>query len=280
MISPLLCAAPRGKVCWWRHGEADGQRGERGEDGSLFETCYPILRVSFFGMKILLQREEIHTMTGSSSPSGDQTPDVRMTLNRLEAAVPDPSGSQSGDGASPPQDPSAPGRSGGGRRAPRECGPLGLRIGADGTWFFQGSPIGRKELVKLFSTVLSRDDQGVYWMTTPAEHGTVEVDDAPFVAVELDVSGTGPDQIIRFRTNVDDWIEVDADHPLRVEEDPETGQPSPYVYVRRGLDAKIARSVFYDLVERGVPAPDSIMEDGKDGIGVWSKGRFFLLGTL
>ena len=181
-----------------------------------------------------------------------------------------------------------------------ECGSFGMRIGADGTWYYQGSPIGRKPLVKLFSTVLSRDEDGVFWLTTPVEHGTIEVEDAPFIAVEMviDQAEAGTDQVIRFRTNLDDWVEVDDDHPLRVVHDDATGEPSPYVYVRKGLEAKIARSVYYDLVTlavegkgpdhkgdqdaataSGVTSEDPSTPTG-DVVGVWSKGSFFPLGTI
>jgi hypothetical protein len=156
---------------------------------------------------------------------------------------------------------------------------LGIRIKADGTWFYQGSPIGRKELVKLFSTVLSLDEEGVYWMTTPAEHGTVEVDDAPFVAVEMVVEGPpGAEQTIRLRTNLDDWIELDQDHPLRVTINPETSEPGPYVMVRKGLEAKVGRAVFYQMVEQAVEAPQKDAT-AEDVIGLWSKGLFFPLGS-
>ncbi len=173
-----------------------------------------------------------------------------------------------------------------------ECGSFGMRIGADGTWYYQGSPIGRKPLVKLFATVLSRDDDGVYWLTTPVEHGTIEVEDAPFVAVEMVVDqddDTAPDgarQVIRFRTNLDDWVEVDDDHPLRVVHDDATGEPSPYVYIRKGLEAKIARSVYYDLVALAVEGKGAAgqgaveLKTTGDIVGVWSKGSFFPLGTI
>lgn len=167
-----------------------------------------------------------------------------------------------------------------------ECGSFGMRIAADGTWYYQGSPIGRKPLVKLFATVLSRDADGVYWLTTPVEHGTIEVEDAPFVAVEMvvDQAAAGHDQVIRFRTNLDDWVEVDDDHPLRVVHDDATGEPSPYVYVRKGLEAKIARSVYYDLVALAVEGKGTADQGGQDTegdvVGVWSKGSFFPLGTI
>ncbi len=165
----------------------------------------------------------------------------------------------------------ARGRPGG----PRPCGDLDMRIGRDGTWFYHGSPIGRNRLVKLFAHVLRRDREGVYWLETPAEKGRIEVDDAPFVAVELTVSGAGEGQGLCFRTNLDDAVTADADHPIHITFDRETGEPSPYIHVRDGLDALIARPVYYELVALGV---DETVEDERL-YGVWSKGHFFRLGT-
>ena len=170
----------------------------------------------------------------------------------------------------------------GGARRPRPddevCGDLDIRIARDGTWFYRGSPIGRKPLVRLFSTVLKRDAEGQYWLETPVERGRIEVEDAPFTAVELTAEGDGRDRTLTFRTNVDDMVIVDAAHPIRVEHDPETGEPSPYVRVRDELDALILRPVFYHLVELGEERP---AEEG-DGtlFGVWSRGAFFPLGRL
>ncbi len=151
-----------------------------------------------------------------------------------------------------------------------------IRIGRDGTWYYRGSPIDRKPLVKLFSTVIQRDEQGDYWLVTPAERGRIQVDDAPFTAVELDVAGSGRDQVLRFRTNVDDWVEAGPDHPLRVSEAPGTGEPSPYILIRDNLEALIVRTVYYQMVERAVEG----QIDGTDYLGLWSKGRFFPLGRL
>jgi hypothetical protein len=151
-----------------------------------------------------------------------------------------------------------------------------IRIARDGTWYHRGSPIGRKPLVKLFSTVIQRDEQGDYWLVTPAERGRIQVDDAPFTAVELDVAGSGRDQLLRFRTNVDDWVEAGPDHPLRVSEAPGTGEPSPYILVRDNLEALIVRTVYYQMVEHAVEA----RVDETDHLGLWSKGTFFPLGRL
>ena len=157
-----------------------------------------------------------------------------------------------------------------------ECGDFDIRIARDGTWFHQGSPIRRLALAKLFSTVLRREGDGSYWLVTPVERGRIIVEDAPFVAVELDATGEGKDQVISFRTNLDHSVTLGDDHPLRVETDPATGEPSPYVTVRPGLEARLARSVFYHLVALG--ADETI--DGNPAFGVWSTGRFFPLGDL
>ncbi|MEE8202960.1 MAG: DUF1285 domain-containing protein [Alphaproteobacteria bacterium] len=162
------------------------------------------------------------------------------------------------------------------RREPVLCGDFDMRIARDGTWFYHGSPIGRKPLVKLFASVLSRDEGGEYWLTTPAEKGRIAVDDAPFVAVELTVGGRGPAQCLRFRTNIDDEVTADADHPLRVAYDAKSDEPAPYVLVRGRLEALIARPVFYQLVELGVEE----VVDGDQLYGVWSAGCFFPLGRL
>lgn len=156
------------------------------------------------------------------------------------------------------------------------CGDFDMRIGRDGTWFYQGSPITRKPLVKLFSTVLSRDAAGDYWLITPVERGRIAVDDAPFTAVEWQADGEGRDQVLRFRTNLDDWVEAGPEHPIRVEHDPQSGAPRPYVLVRDNLEALILRSVFYQLVE----AAAECRVEGTVYLGVWSGGAFFPLGAL
>ena len=156
------------------------------------------------------------------------------------------------------------------------CGDFGIRIGRDGTWYYHGSPIGRKPLVKLFSTILRRDDEGRYWLITPVEKGLIEVDDVPFVAVEMTAEGSGDDQTVTLRTNLDDYVVVDAAHPLRVEEDPVSGEPSPYVLVRDNLEARLARAVYYHLVEIG----EERQLDGETVFGIQSGGQFFRLGSL
>ena len=181
---------------------------------------------------------------------------------------------QTQTGEAKPQPPTTSAADGKAVSLPDLCGDFSMRIDRNGTWYYRGSPIGRHALVKLFSTVLRRDQDGLYWLTTPVENGRIEVDDSPFVGVELIVEGEGRNQIIRFRTNVDDVVVLDAAHALRVVQDPASGEPRPYVHVRKGLEARLARTVYYHLVEIG-----EIADDG-DTFGVWSCGQFFSLGSL
>ncbi|MEX2453676.1 MAG: DUF1285 domain-containing protein [Rhodospirillaceae bacterium] len=166
-----------------------------------------------------------------------------------------------------------PARPGGG---PQMCGDIDIRISRNGAWHYMGSPIGRKPLVKLFASVLQRDESGEFWLVTPAEMCRIRVDDAPFTAVEMTVAGSGEGQTLHFRTNVDENVTVGPDHPLRVDIDPETGEPAPYVAVRDGLDALIVRSVFYDLVELAREAETSA---GR-ALVVRSRGTDFTIGML
>lgn len=154
---------------------------------------------------------------------------------------------------------------------PPFCGDLDIRIARDGTWFYLGTPIGRAPLVRLFAGILKLEG-GRYFLVTPVEKVGIRVDDAPFVAVDFRVEGAGtPDQAITFVTNVEDEVTAGADTPIRVERDPATGEPAPYVMVRRGLEARIDRKSFYRLVEIGEHAP----HDGADWFGVRSGGVFF-----
>lgn len=151
---------------------------------------------------------------------------------------------------------------------PPFCGDLDMRIARDGTWYYQGTPINRHGLVRLFSTILRKDGDR-YFLVTPVEKVGITVDDAPFVAVDFERDGEGEGQNLRFETNVGDHVTAGPDHPIRVERDPETGEPSPYVHVRAGLDALIDRKSFYRLVEIG---------DRRDGwFGLWSGGAFFAM---
>lgn len=155
------------------------------------------------------------------------------------------------------------------------CGDFDIRIARDGMWFYHGTPITRKPLVRLFASVLQRDEQGQYWLQTPVEKGRIRVDDAPFLAVELAVSGEGRSQELAFRTTLDDWVVAGPDHQIRVTSDIAAAGPRPYIHIRAGLEALIARPVFYQLVELG-----ESMAETPAAYGVWSRGQFFALGSV
>ncbi len=166
-------------------------------------------------------------------------------------------------------------------RVRAECGDLPFLIKRDGTWMYQGTPINRKELVCLFSGVLKREADGSFWLETPAERGKIEVEDAPFVAVEMDWTGDERDQVLTFRTNIDQMITAGPDHPIRVAHDLLTCEPTPYLNIRPGagsapVEARISRAVYYELVALAVPG----MLRGRRVLGVWSCGAFFSLGDL
>ena len=149
---------------------------------------------------------------------------------------------------------------------PPHCGDLDMRIARDGTWFYLGTPIGRPELVRLFSTILRKDGDD-YVLVTPVEKVGITVEDAPFVAVDFTREG----EALVFETNVGDRVAAGPEHPIRVERDAETGEPSPYVHVRADLEALIDRKSFYRLVEQGERAS----HDGEEWFGVRSEGAFF-----
>ncbi|MCQ0091777.1 DUF1285 domain-containing protein [Roseovarius sp. M141] len=191
-----------------------------------------------------------------------------MSENKITTASPPPSAAPSAEGIAaavkaaqkgrglPPVD----------TWNPEFCGDLDMRIARDGTWFYLGTPIGRPELVRLFSTILRKDGDD-YVLVTPVEKVGITVDDAPFVAVDFEVDGTGTDQRLTFLTNVGDSTIAGPDAPIRVERDPETGEPSPYVLVRANLEALIDRKSFYRLVEIGA--------HHEGWFGLWSDGMFF-----
>lgn len=160
-----------------------------------------------------------------------------------------------------------------GNARPRDCGHFDIHIDRNGSWFYRGTPINRASLMRLFGTVLTRDAAGAYWLTTPAERGRITVEDAPFLAVELDRSGAGRDQRLTFRTNLGDSVTADAAHRLRIETDPVHGGPRPYILVRNGLDARVVRPVFYELV--ALAGEERVGRTTQ--FGVWSKGTFFRL---
>ena len=149
---------------------------------------------------------------------------------------------------------------------PPFCGDLDMRIARDGTWFYLGTPIGRAPLVKLFSSILRKDGDD-YFLVTPVEKVGITVEDAPFVAVDFEVTEAGLD----FVTNVGDHALAGPDHPIRVTRDPETGEPSPYVLIRRNLEALIDRKSFYRLVDLG----ETDAHEGADWFGIRSGGMFF-----
>lgn len=165
--------------------------------------------------------------------------------------------------------------SGGNFGLPPVCGDFNIRIDRNGTWYYQNSPIGRIALAKLFATVLRRDEDGVYWLTTPVENGRIEVEDVPFVAVEMMSEGEGRRRRVSFRTNLDDVVVLGPDHPLRMAPVKGDGEPAPYIHVRRNLEARLARSVYYHLVELSEPA-----DNDSDTLGIWSSGQFFPIGQV
>jgi len=151
---------------------------------------------------------------------------------------------------------------------PSHCGDSAMRIARDGTWYHEGSPIGRPAMVRLFSTILRREPDGGFVLVTPAEKLDIEVEDAPFVAVELKAEGEGDRRSLAFRLNTGDVIVAGPEHPLRFEEG--SGGPHPYIEVRAGLDALIARPVYYELAALA-------LAEGGEPPGLWSRGVFFAL---
>lgn len=163
---------------------------------------------------------------------------------------------------------------------PRESLDIDLRIRADGQWLYRGSAIARLGLVKLFSSILRLEEDGRHYLITPQVKYPVVVEDAPFQAVELRRQGATRAQNLFFRTNVDDVVLADRDHPIRVPTDAVRGQPSPRIEVRDGLQAKICRSVYYELAQLLEPADSDA--DGGDGhiLGVYSAAQFFPFGKI
>lgn len=147
-------------------------------------------------------------------------------------------------------------------------GKIDIRIARDGTWFHEGGEIRRPGLVRLFASILRRDGEE-YVLVTPVERVGITVDDAPFVAQDVEITGTGRDLALTFHTNVGDIAPAGPDHPIRVEIDADTGEPSPYVLVRANLEALIDRKTFYRIVEKGT--------EHEGWFGIWSRGRFFPL---
>ncbi len=156
---------------------------------------------------------------------------------------------------------------------PPHCGEIDIRIDRDGRWRHEGSPIGRDALVRLFSSVLRKDPDGFY-LVTPAEKLKIVVDDAPFIAVEVDRVGDG----LRFLTNIGDWVEAGPEHLIRVETNPQNGEPAPYIHVRGGLEARMTRPVFYALVDMAQVEADTT--PARNRLVVHSNGMAFSLGSI
>jgi hypothetical protein len=168
-------------------------------------------------------------------------------------------------------------------RLQRQCGDMPFLVKRDGTWLYRGSPIGRKELVCLFSSVLTRDEAGDYFLETPVERGRIQVEDTPWIAIEMDWRRCdgGRNQCLSFRTNVDQVVTAGPEHRLRVAHNALTCEPVPYIHIRDGqgshaLEARISRPVYYELVAVAVPG----CVQGVPKLGVWSCGVFFPLGDL
>mgnify|MGYP006191158677 CR=1 FL=1 len=157
---------------------------------------------------------------------------------------------------------------------PPFCGEIDMRIGSDGTWYYQDSPIQRPAMVKLFSSVLRLDEDQHYYLVTPAEKVRIRVDDFPLAAQLLEAEGRAEQQKLTFITNTDERIVADKEHPIIVDEDGD-GNPHPHLLCRTNLHALIARNVFYQLAELAEPGP----WEGQEVMGVWSGGIFFRLGT-
>ncbi|MBB5726773.1 hypothetical protein FHS97_002721 [Sphingomonas endophytica] len=151
---------------------------------------------------------------------------------------------------------------------PAHCGDSEMRIARDGTWYHQGAPITRPAMVRAFSRILRRESDGGYVLVTPVEKLDIAVEDAPFVAVEMKAEGEGRDATLAFRLNTGELVTASATHPLRFAE--QADGPHPYLHVRGGLEALIARPVYYELAERALAGDDA-------GPGVWSAGTFFAL---
>lgn len=153
---------------------------------------------------------------------------------------------------------------------PPFCGDIDMRIARDGTWFYLGTPIGRPGLVKLFSSIIKREGDD-YFLVTPVEKVRIIVDDAPFLAIDLETDGTGHNQRVTFATQVGDTATAGEANPLRVERDPATGEPSPYILIRANLEALIDRKSFYRLID----LCQHTQHQGGDWFGLWSAGVFF-----
>jgi len=153
---------------------------------------------------------------------------------------------------------------------PDHCGDSDMRIARDGTWFHMGSPIGRLPMVRLFSTILRREPDGSFVLVTPVEKLSIEVEDAPFQAIEMKAEGEGEAMKLAFRLNTDELVTAGPEHALRFEAKETEAGPRPYLHVRRGLEALVSRNVYYELAQIA-------LANGSTPPGVWSNGAFFAL---
>jgi uncharacterized protein len=200
-------------------------------------------------------RQERAEKKGCTMSEGEAGSTAAAGLSGLEALLK----AQAGDRPPPVE-----------RWNPPYCGDIGMAIRRDGTWIYQNSPIGRKPLVRLFSRVLRRDADDRFYLVTPVEKIDIAVEDAPFLAVEMEVSGSGREQSLVFRTNVDDVVACGPDHPLRFETEAGSGGLKPYLHVRGRLEALVTRALYYDLVELAVTGE-------ADRLGIWSNGHFYVM---
>ncbi|WEX07925.1 DUF1285 domain-containing protein [Chelativorans sp. AA-79] len=201
---------------------------------------------------VTMARENTHGRTGSG--------DLAKAADAASLSALVSRAARAGKGAAPVE-----------RWNPPFCGDLDMEIRADGTWFYLGTPIGRMPLVQLFSSVLRKDEDGKAYLVTPVEKVGIRVEDAPFIAVEMAVTGEGEARVLTFRTNVGDVVEAGPDHPIRFEEEPATGGVKPYILVRGRLEALVARSVMYELVDLG----EEVEVGGRPMFAVRSKGAVF-----
>ncbi len=186
-------------------------------------------------------------------------PDQNAMQSLMQAAE-----SAAGEGGYPPVE----------RWEPDYCGEMDMVIRRDGSWWHEGTRIGRERMIRLFARILRKDTDGETYLVTPVEKIRIKVEAAPFLAVRVDAAGAGKDQRLAFLTNMDDALVAGPEHPLRVELGPD-GEPEPYVHVRGRLEALITRAAFYDLAELAVEGEDKV---GAPCMGVWSRGAFFPLG--
>jgi len=157
---------------------------------------------------------------------------------------------------------------------PELSGDIDLRISRDGQWIHKGEPLGRESIVRLFSTILRREEDEQYYLVTPVEKWRIQVEDTPLLAHSVEVEGSGVDQIIRLTTNVGETLEVGNEHPLDVSSYETSGQPRPLVRVRHGVDARLVTAAYYDLAEHVVEET----VDGEPVLGVFSHGNFYKIG--